>query len=135
MNDNRLSFICQRRTEMRLECKRSISRGNPTVRRSSALERLPDKAVDNRSAATVVADALRNGILQQRLHGGDRLTQDAVATRFSVSQMIVREAFKQLVTEGFLKAEPRRGVSVALLTAAEAAEITQLRSLVEAQAL
>jgi len=107
----------------------------PNRVRSSALGRLHDEAVENRSAATVVADALRNGILQQRLHGGDRLTQDAVATRFSVSQMIVREAFKQLVTEGFLKAEPRRGVSVALLTAAEAAEITQLRSLVEAQAL
>jgi len=105
------------------------------VRRSSALERLPDEAVENRSAARVVADALREAILQQRLHGGERLTQDAVAARFNVSQMIVREAFKELVTEGFLTAEPRRGVSVALLTAAEAWEITQLRSLVEAQAL
>jgi DNA-binding GntR family transcriptional regulator len=36
-----------------------------------------------------------------------------------------REAFKQLATEGFLKAEPRRGVSVAHLTADEAQEMTE----------
>lgn len=63
------------------------------------------------------------------------MRQDAIATRFGVSQMIVREAFRQLVTEGFLKAEPRRGVSVAHLTADEAREMTELRSLIEAKAL
>jgi DNA-binding GntR family transcriptional regulator len=69
------------------------------------------------------------------LPGGERLRQDAIASRFGVSQMIVREAFKQLVTEGFVKAEPRRGVSVARMTADEALEVTQLRSLIEAKAL
>lgn len=103
--------------------------------RPSSLETLPDEAVENRSAAAVVADALREGILHQTLQGGERLRQDAVARRFAVSQMIVREAFKQLVTEGFLRAEPRRGVSVAIMTAEEAWELTQLRSLIEAQAL
>src|SRR5260221_10933277 len=73
----------------------------PSVPRPSSLETLPDEAVENRSAATVVADALREGILHGTLPGGERLRQDAVATRFGVSQMIVREAFKRLVTEGF----------------------------------
>ena len=63
------------------------------------------------------------------------MRQDAIATRFGVSQMIAREAFKQLVTEGFLKAEPRRGVSVAHLTADEAREMTEIRSLIESKAL
>src|SRR5216683_8383843 len=106
-----------------------------SVSRLSSLETLPDEAVENRSAATVVADALREGILHGTLQGGERLRQDAVATRFGVSQMIVREAFKQLVTEGFLKSEPRRGVTVAHLTADEAREMTELRSLIEAKAL
>jgi DNA-binding GntR family transcriptional regulator len=95
----------------------------------------PDEAVERRSAAATVTDTLRQWILHGTLPGGERLRQDAVATRFSVSQMIVREAFKQLATEGFLKAEPRRGVSVALLTADEAQEMTELRSLIEAKAL
>ncbi|QCI69393.1 GntR family transcriptional regulator [Phreatobacter stygius] len=83
----------------------------------------------------MVTDALREAIIRGTLRGGERVRQDAVASRFGVSQMIVREAFKQLVGEGFLKAEPRRGVSVAVLTADEAWEMTQLRSLLEAQAL
>lgn len=103
--------------------------------RSSSLKLSPDEAVENRSASSIVTDALRAGILHGTLPGGERLRQDAIATRFGVSQMIVREAFKQLVTEGFLKAEPRRGVSVAHLTADEAQEITELRSLIEAKAL
>jgi DNA-binding FadR family transcriptional regulator len=53
----------------------------------------------------VVADALRERILCGALPGGERLRQDAIANRFGVSQMIVREAFKQLVTEGFLSAD------------------------------
>jgi DNA-binding GntR family transcriptional regulator len=105
------------------------------VQRLSPLERLPDEAVENRSASAVVADTLREGILHGALPGGERLRQDAVATRFGVSQMIVREAFRQLVGEGFLKAEPRRGVSVAHLMADEAREMTELRSLIEAKAL
>jgi DNA-binding GntR family transcriptional regulator len=49
--------------------------------------------------------------------------------------MVVREAFRQLTNEGFLKAEPRRGVSVAPMNADEAAEMTELRSVIEAKAL
>jgi DNA-binding GntR family transcriptional regulator len=49
--------------------------------------------------------------------------------------MFVREAFKQLVNEGILRAEPRRGPSVAALSLREVEEMTQLRSLLEAQAL
>jgi DNA-binding GntR family transcriptional regulator len=105
------------------------------VLRSSSLKPSPDEAVESRSASAIVTDALREGILHGTLPGGERLRQDAIATRFGVSQMIVREAFKQLVTEGFLKAEPRRGVSVAHLTADEAQEMTELRSLIEAKAL
>jgi DNA-binding GntR family transcriptional regulator len=106
-----------------------------TVLRSSSRKPSPDSAVESRSASAIVTDALREGILHGTLPGGERLRQDAIATRFGVSQMIVREAFRQLVTEGFLKAEPRRGVSVAHLTADEAQEMTELRSLVEAKAL
>ncbi|HET9536552.1 MAG: GntR family transcriptional regulator [Tardiphaga sp.] len=105
------------------------------VLRSPSLKPASDEAVESRSASAIVTDALREGILHGTLPGGERLRQDAIATRFGVSQMIVREAFRQLVTEGFLKAEPRRGVSVAYLTADEAQEMTELRSLIEAKAL
>ncbi|MBR0641521.1 GntR family transcriptional regulator [Plastoroseomonas hellenica] len=97
--------------------------------------RLPDAAEASRPASAVVADALRRQILRGALPEGERLRQDAVAIRFGVSQMIAREAFRQLVAEGVLTAEARRGVSVAHMNPEEAWETTQLRSLIEAQAL
>lgn len=91
--------------------------------------------IDKQSAAEIVSDELRTAIMHNELLAGERLRQDAIAARFGVSQMIVREAFKQLVGEGFLRNEPRRGVSVAGMSAEEAWEISQLRALIEAQAL
>ena len=110
-------------------------RKRDTVLRSLPLKFTPGETVESRSASATVTDALREGILHGTLPAGERLRQDAIATRFGVSQMIVREAFRQLATEGFLKAEPRRGVSVAHLTPEEAEEMTELRSLIEAKAL
>ncbi len=100
-----------------------------------SLEALPDGLGERPPASAIVADALREAILRGAVAGGERLRQDAIATRFGVSQTIVREAFKPLVAEGFLKAEPRRGVSVAPLSPDEVSEMTQLRSLLETQAL
>jgi DNA-binding GntR family transcriptional regulator len=40
-----------------------------------------------------VANALREKILHGAIPGGERLRQDAVASRFGVSQMIVRGPF------------------------------------------
>jgi len=96
---------------------------------------LADELARGGSASVAIAEALRRAILRGALAPGERLRQDAVATRFGVSQMIVREAFKQLVNERILHAEPRRGVSVAALSVREVEEMTQLRSLIEAQAL
>ncbi|WP_315762462.1 MULTISPECIES: GntR family transcriptional regulator [unclassified Bradyrhizobium] len=94
-----------------------------------------DETVENRSASAVVANSLREKIVHGVIPAGERLRQDAIATRFGVSQMIVREAFRQLTNEGFLRAEPRRGVSVAPMNADEAEEMTELRSVIEAKAL
>jgi DNA-binding GntR family transcriptional regulator len=95
----------------------------------------PDVFVGGRPASVVVADALRRAILRGALPAGERLRLDAVATRFGVSQMVMREAFKQLVNERMSHAEPRRGVSVAAMSLREVEEMTRLRSLLEAQAL
>lgn len=92
-------------------------------------------STEARSTVAVVADALRHTILHGTYAGGERLRQDALAVQYNVSQTIVREAFKQLVGEGLLVAEPRRGVSVPALSADEAYEMTKLRSILEPQAL
>lgn len=87
------------------------------------------------AAPVAIAARLRGEILRGSIPGGERMRQDAVATRFGVSQNTVREAFKLLEADGLLCSEPRRGVSVTPLSASEAREITELRSLLEVQAL
>lgn len=95
----------------------------------------PADGLAARSTSAILLDALREQILHGQLKPGERLMQDAVATRFRVSQTVAREAFRDLVQEGFLVSEPRRGVSVAAMTVEESDEITQLRCQIEAQAL
>ncbi len=87
------------------------------------------------NASTVVADGLRAKIMAGGLGPGVRLLQEAIAEEYLVSQSVVREAFKQLEAEGFVRADPKRGVSVAELTREDAAELVRLRCAIEAQAL
>lgn len=104
--------------------------------RSSTLALHSDEAdAPGQAAPVAIATRLRGEILRGVIPGGERIRQDAVATRFKVSQNTAREAFKLLEADGLLCSEPRRGMSVASLSAAEAWEITELRSLLEVQAL
>lgn len=91
--------------------------------------------LDNLPAYALVADRLRGAILRGQVPEGGRLAQDRIATAYGVSQVIVREAFRDLVSEGLLTTEPRRGVRVAALSPEEAEEITALRQAVEGQVL
>lgn len=91
--------------------------------------------LDNLPAYTLVADRLRTAVLRGQVPEGGRLAQDRIATEYGVSQVIVREAFRDLVSEGLLTTEPRRGVRVAALSPEEADEITALRQAVEGQVL
>ncbi|WP_322015281.1 GntR family transcriptional regulator [Paraburkholderia sp. J12] len=87
------------------------------------------------TAASTIAKLLRKEIIGGVRRSGERVMQDGIASAYGVSQTIVREAFSQLVAEGFLTAEPRRGVSVAALNADDALELAELRSFLEAKAL
>jgi len=89
----------------------------------------------NLPAYTLVADRLRTAVLRGQVPEGGRLAQDRIATEYGVSQVIVREAFRDLVSEGLLTTEPRRGVRVASLSPEEAEEITALRQAIEGQVL
>ncbi|WP_116138608.1 GntR family transcriptional regulator [Trinickia diaoshuihuensis] len=99
---------------------------------------LPLAAVDvapRTSASRMVADALRAAIVDGRLPPGAPLRQDAVARHFSVSAIPVREALRQLESEGWAKVEMHKGATVAPLSAFEAREIYEIRAALEGLAL
>ena len=87
------------------------------------------------STSRVIADALRTAIVEGTLAPGAPLRQDAIARHFSVSAIPVREALRQLESEGWAKAAVHKGATVAPLSADEAREIYEIRSALESLAI
>lgn len=90
---------------------------------------------DRRTAHQFVKDTLRRGILDGSLAGGTRLVQAEVAARLGVSTTPVREALRDLATEGFVRLDAHRGAVVHEVTSEELAELYDLRRLLEPEAV
>jgi DNA-binding GntR family transcriptional regulator len=81
-----------------------------------------------------IADSIRTSIMDGRVKPGERLTEPEVAKLLGVSRTPVREAFFQLISEGFVEAAPRRGVVVADLSPQDAEETYVLKGALESLA-
>lgn len=91
--------------------------------------------IQQRSTPDLIADALREAILQGIFQEGQSLRQDEIATQFGVSRIPVREALKQLEAEGLVTLHLNRGAMVSVLTDVEAQEICEIRSALEVKAM
>jgi DNA-binding GntR family transcriptional regulator len=96
---------------------------------------LPEAAAPRASTSRVIADALRTAIIEGTLAPGAPLRQDAIARHFSVSAIPVREALRQLESEGWAKTAVHKGATVAPLSRDEAREIYEIRSALESLAI
>ena len=87
-----------------------------------------------KSKKDLVVDVIREAILSGELEPGARLLQDDLAERLQVSSTPVREALRQLETEGMLQSSPNRGVRVAEVDFQAVREIYLIRAELEALA-
>lgn len=87
------------------------------------------------TAQDAVLAALREDILTGVLEPGDQLVQEALAERYGVSRVPLREALKMLESEGQVVNHPHRGYFVAELSVADLREVYHLRALLERAAL
>ena len=78
--------------------------------------------------------ALCEGVLAGAFAPGEVLTQRSVAKTLGVSEMPVREALKQLISERALEGLPNRSARVPLLDRREVEQIFNLRELLEGRA-
>lgn len=69
-----------------------------------------------------------------RLRPGDRLTEAELADRFGISRTPVREAIRQLESDGLVVHKPRVGASVRTLGYAEINELYEMRAVLEGTA-
>ncbi len=81
------------------------------------------------SLCIAIADKLRERILSHQLPPGSDINDGALAQEYGVSRTPVREAMKLLCHEGLLTAQPRRGMTVTRLSAAQVNEARLLCAL------
>lgn len=86
-------------------------------------------------SADSVTDALRDMILTGALGIGVQLKQEALAKRFGVSRIPVREALKRLQAEGLIEHTPHAGSIVASQSVPELLETLDIRIGLETRAL
>lgn len=92
-------------------------------------------ATTRQTAHEFVRDVLRRAILNGELASGARLVQAELAAMLEVSTTPVREALRDLASEGLVRFDPHRGAVVHELTAEELHEIYRIRSLLEPEAM
>ncbi|MEV5744528.1 GntR family transcriptional regulator [Microbispora rosea] len=87
--------------------------------------------LDRASTAELVADVLRENVIDGSLPPGTRLSEETIGNLLGVSRNTLREAFRLLSYENLLVHELHRGVFVRKLAAADVADIYAMRRILE----
>jgi DNA-binding GntR family transcriptional regulator len=88
-----------------------------------------------KTAHEFVREVLRRAILSGELSGSTRLVQAELAVTLEVSTTPVREALRDLASEGLIRFDPHRGAVVQELSNEEVGEIYAIREVLEPLAL
>jgi DNA-binding GntR family transcriptional regulator len=78
-----------------------------------------------------VTDSIRNAIAVGYFRSGDRLRERTLCAMTGVSRTLVREALRQLESEGVIEVLPHRGPIVAVMTPEKAEGVYQVRAELE----
>ena len=78
-----------------------------------------------------VVDNLRQAIVDRRFAPGQRLIERELVELTGVSRTSIREALRELAAEGLVKTIPNKGTVVASVSREEAANLYQVRSVLE----
>lgn len=78
-----------------------------------------------------VRDELRDAIISGRLAPGARLIERELIDMLGVSRTVVREALRQIESEGLITGDAKKGMIVRELTLAEAKHLYAIRALLE----
>jgi GntR family transcriptional regulator of gluconate operon len=81
-----------------------------------------------------IVEPMRRAIVLGELPAGLHLEEPALAQKFGVSRIPVREALVRLEHEGLVRVEPRRGAFIVGMTEEDVHDVYELRSLIEGRA-
>jgi DNA-binding GntR family transcriptional regulator len=97
---------------------------------------LPSLKVERRTTTLreLALEKMRTAILDAHFRPGERLVERSLCEELGVSRTVVREVLRHLETEGLVDSIPNQGPIVARLDADTAAEIYEIRALLEGDA-
>lgn len=95
----------------------------------------PVPSAARQTAHEFVRETLRQAILSGSVPGGTRLVQADLAEQLEVSTTPVREALRDLASEGLIQFDPHRGGIVHEISNEELQEVYDLRMLLEVEAM
>lgn len=78
-----------------------------------------------------ILESIREAILKGQLKPGEKVAEPELAERFGISRTPIREAFRQLESEGYLTVIPRKGAVVAELSEQDIEEFYAIKSVLE----
>jgi DNA-binding GntR family transcriptional regulator len=81
-----------------------------------------------------ILEAIRDAIISGELKPGEKVAEPELAERFGISRTPIREAFRQLESEGYLTVIPRKGAVVASFSQRDVEEFYAIKSILEGYA-
>lgn len=81
-----------------------------------------------------ILETIRDAIISGALKAGSRVSEPELAERFGISRTPIREAFRQLESEGYLTVIPRRGAVVREFSQKDVEEFYAIKSILEGYA-
>jgi DNA-binding GntR family transcriptional regulator len=81
-----------------------------------------------------ILETIRDAIISGALKPGEKVAEPELAEKFGISRTPIREAFRQLESEGYLTVIPRKGAVVVSFSAKDVAEFYAIKSILEGYA-
>lgn len=81
-----------------------------------------------------ILESIRDAIISGAIKSGSKVSEPELAERFGISRTPIREAFRQLESEGYLTVIPRKGAVVSAFTQKDVEEFYAIKSILEGYA-
>jgi len=81
-----------------------------------------------------ILETIRDAIIAGALRPGEKVAEPELAERFGISRTPIREAFRQLESEGYLTVIPRKGAVVVSFSEKDVEEFYAIKSILEGYA-
>jgi len=93
-----------------------------------------DLTVQHQTLREKILGNIRDAILKGDLKPGERVSEPDIAERYGISRTPIREAFRQLESEGYLTVIPRKGAVVSKHSEKDIEEFYSIKSVLEGYA-